>query len=238
MNDIKENNIEENFEKKSKSTSRTKSSSKKFQSSKSSKKSTNPTKSSDPLYAPQICINYTNSNTVRTCNQAKKQNKKINNQPRYRDLTDSNGEKDEKSGDERSKREQKRMIIENITISVPVPERKRGRPRKSTLKTLDKNENKPQKKKQKKDENENLNEDKKIIDSDYEFIKNPLINEKTDSDSSSEDSDILVDDNTLLENSGEENQRNFIDDVYSQSGNSTNGLENRPPPEPPPVKRD
>ena len=92
--------------------------------------------------------------------------------------------------------------------------------------------------------NENLNEAKNAIDWGYKFIRNPLKNEKGDLDSSSEDSDILVDDNSIqdyntrLEYSGEENQRNFKDNVYSQPGNSTNDLENWLPSEPPSAKRD
>ena len=75
------------------------------------------------------------------------------------------------------------------------------------------------------------NEDKYAIDSDHEFIKDPLINVKTDLDSSSEDSDIFTDDtfiqdnNNVSENSGEENEGNSKDDVYSRLENiSTNYL--------------
>ena len=71
-----------------------------------------------------------------------------------------------------------------------------------------------------------------------------MINEKTDLHSSPEDSDILVDDNfiqddnTFLENSGEQNQRKCKYDVYSQPGNSTNDLKNRMALEPPSAKKD
>ena len=57
-------------------------------------------------------------NTVRTLNQARKQNEKMDNQPRYEDITDLNEEKDEESDDEHPKREQKRKIISNKTILV------------------------------------------------------------------------------------------------------------------------
>ena len=86
-------------------------------------------------------------NTVQTRNQTRRQNEKMNNQSRYKDVTNSSEDEDEESDDEPPRREQKRKIIKNKTISVPTPGRKRGRPRKSTLKTMDDNKTKPQKKK-------------------------------------------------------------------------------------------
>ena len=46
-------------------------------------------------------------NTVQTRNQARKQTEKMNNQPSYKDVTDSNEEKGEETDDESSKREKK-----------------------------------------------------------------------------------------------------------------------------------
>ena len=86
-------------------------------------------------------------NAILTRNQARKQNAKIYEEPKYKDFSDSNEEKDEESDDEPHKKKEKRKVIKNKTISVPISRRKRGRLRKDTLKIL--NKNKPKKKKQK-----------------------------------------------------------------------------------------
>ena len=65
------------------------------------------------------------------------------------------------------------------------------------MKTLIKDKNGTQRKKQKEEENNNLNEDENAIDSDYEFNQNLLINENTDLDYSSDECDILMEDNSL-----------------------------------------
>ena len=104
--------------------------------------------------------------------------------------------------------------------------------------------NKPQKRKQKGKDNDNLEQDVNAIDSDYEFNKDPLIKENTDLDSFSDESDILTEDNSLqyknqhLENTEERIHENFNDDLYSQNENiASEDLENRPPPEHPPLKK-
>ena len=80
---------------------------------------------------------------------------------------------------------------------MPIPGRKKCRPRKDLLKTLCKNTNKPQKEKQKRKENDNLKKDENVINSYHGFNKNPLFNENTDLDYFSHDSDILMEDNSL-----------------------------------------
>ena len=161
---------------------------------------------------------------------------KIYKQPRYKDFSDSNEEKDDESDNEPPEKKEKRKIIKNKTISIPISGRKRSRPRKVTPKILIKNKNKPQKKNQKEKENDNLEEDGNAIDSDYEFNKNPMIKENTNLDSFSDESDILIEDNSIqhknhhLENTEEENNEGFNNDLDTQTQNKVSeDLRNRPP---------
>ena len=169
---------------------------------------------------------------------------KIYKQPRYKDFSDSNEEKDEESDNEPPERKEKRKIIKNETISVPISVRKRGRPRKVTPKILIKNKKKPQKKKQKEKENDNLEDDGNAIDSDYEFNKNPLIKENTNLDSFSDESDILIEENSLqhknhhLGDTEEENNEDFNNDLDTQTQNIVSeDLGNRPQRNCPPLRR-
>ena len=162
-------------------------------------------------------------NAILTRNQARKQNTKIYcmNSHNIKLFKTQMKKKTKKATTNLLKRKENEKLSK-IKLYQCLHLEERGRPRKY-IKTLIKNKNKRQRKEQKKKENDNLNEGENKIDSVYEFNQNPLINENADLDYSSDESDNLLEKNSLqlknqlLETTKKENHEDFNGNLYAET---------------------